>query len=229
VHLPKRSRVRTTGTPVRREFLRQRGAAQARLAETEMAGSTARQPRLLILGGSGGARALNQHVPPAIYKAHAALAGWEIVHQTGERDETTTAALYAKLGIRAQVSPFFDDLAALVAGSDLAISRAGGSTLAELAVCAVPAILLPYPHATGDHQRKNADLVVAAGAARLVDERELNGRLDHALAAQIIALADNAPLRKRMADNLARVARPQAARQVAQYVVDVLAGRQAAA
>ncbi|HEX4146353.1 MAG TPA: undecaprenyldiphospho-muramoylpentapeptide beta-N-acetylglucosaminyltransferase [Pirellulales bacterium] len=240
-HLGPGCRVRATGTPVRREFLRNRLSPEERLAPyaqspaanppASVGGAVAgpRQPRLLVLGGSGGARALNEHVPAAIYKAQAALTGWEVLHQTGERDCRSTAALYEKLGIAARVVPFFDDLPRWLAGADVAISRAGGSTLAELAVCSVPTILLPYPRATGDHQRKNADLFVAAGAARLVDQREVIGRLDNAIAETLIELAGNPALRQQMAARLARIARPDAARQVAQSIADILAARQPAA
>ncbi len=152
-HLPAGSRVRATGTPVRRAFLRQRAAAQRQADGNAQEPTTERKPRLVILGGSGGARALNEHVPAAIYKAGTALTGWEIIHQTGERDHLATLTRYEKFGVAARLAPFFDDLPRLLADCDLAISRAGGSTLAELAVCGVPAILLPYPHAADDHQR----------------------------------------------------------------------------
>ena len=168
-------------------------------------------------------------MPAAIYKAGAALAGWEIIHQTGERDHLATLTRYEKFGVAARLAPFFDDLPRLLADCDLAISRAGGSTLAELAVCGVPAILLPYPHAADDHQRANADLLAAAGAARMLDEREVSGRLDNALARSLTELARNAPLRGLMAERLARVARPDAARQVADHVAAILQARQPAA
>ncbi len=227
-HLKPGCRVRTTGTPVRRELLAHRAAAERRLAGGA-ASSGDRKPRLIVLGGSGGARALNEHVPSAVYKAQASLAGWEVLHQTGDRDSRATAALYEKLGIAARVVPFLDDLPRWLAGADLAISRAGGSTLAELAVCAVPAIVLPYPRAADDHQRKNADLFVAAGAARMVDQREVTGRLDNALAQPLIELAGNPALRQDMAYNLSRIARPDAARQVAQCIADILVSRQTTA
>ena len=105
---------------------------------------------MLVLGGSGGARALNQQLPLAVYKSGAALTGWEIVHQCGQRDLEATASLYAKLAITARVTPFIDDMADMLAGTDVAISRAGGTTLAEFAAARVPAILLPYPRATDD-------------------------------------------------------------------------------
>ena len=227
-HLRPGCRVRTTGTPVRRELLaasrRPPRAVGRRRGEQRRS-----QARLIVLGGSGGACALNEHVPSAVYKAQASLAGWEVLHQTGDRDCRATAALYEKLAIAARVVPFLDDLPRWLAGADLAISRAGGSTLAELAVCAVPAIVLPYPRAADDHQRKNADLFVAAGAAGLVDQREVTGRLDNALAQGLIELAGNPALRQHMAYNLSRIARPDAARQVAQSIADILASRQTTA
>jgi UDP-N-acetylglucosamine--N-acetylmuramyl-(pentapeptide) pyrophosphoryl-undecaprenol N-acetylglucosamine transferase len=226
-HLAPGCRVRTTGTPVRREFLRYRAATEERLAGNVAPGQKERRPRLIVLGGSGGARAINEHVPAAVYKAGRALSGWEIVHQTGERDQGATTARYEKFGIVARVAPFFDDLPRLLSDSELAISRAGGSTLAELAVCAVPVILLPYPHAADDHQRKNADAFAAAGAAQIVDQREVTGRLDNAIASVIVDLAGNAALRQQMAHNLARVARPDAARQVAQHLAGILMARKA--
>ena len=76
-----------------------------------------------------------------------------------------TARLYRKFALEARVEAFWPELPTLLAGSSLAICRAGGTTLAELSAAATPAVLLPYPHAADDHQRKNADVFVAAGAA----------------------------------------------------------------
>ena len=154
-HLRSGTRVRVTGTPLRREFLRLRSTPA-------LASSESQPPRLIVLGGSGGSRTLNEKAPLAIYKAQSVLAGWEILHQTGGQEPQKTAVLYGKLGITARVAPFFDDLPQLLAASALAVSRSGGTTLAELALCGVPSILLPYPHAADDHQRRNAEVFVAA-------------------------------------------------------------------
>ncbi len=89
-----------------------------------------------------------------------------MVHQTGGSEPYKTAGLYSKLGIEARVASFFEDLPQLLAASDLAVSRAGGTTLAELAMCGVPSILLPYPRAADDHQLRNAECFVLARAAR---------------------------------------------------------------
>jgi UDP-N-acetylglucosamine--N-acetylmuramyl-(pentapeptide) pyrophosphoryl-undecaprenol N-acetylglucosamine transferase len=133
------------------------------------------------------------------------------VHQTGERDAERTRLLYGKLGIKARVLPFIENLPLVLRTSHLAVSRSGGTTLAELAASALPAILLPYPHAAANHQRKNADVFTSAGAAYTLDEREVSARLDHRLASLVTELASVDRLRVRMADSMTRLARPEAA------------------
>ena len=102
--------------------------------------------------------------------------------------------------------------------SQLAISRAGGTTLAELAASGVPAILLPYPHATDDHQRKNANLFAEAGAAKVLDERDLVGRLDNHLAEAVAELAAAHRVRVQMAHAMTGLARPHATRSVVRSI-----------
>jgi UDP-N-acetylglucosamine--N-acetylmuramyl-(pentapeptide) pyrophosphoryl-undecaprenol N-acetylglucosamine transferase len=203
-----------TGNPLRAGFT----ALSARR------GLKAAEPRLLVLGGSGGAQTLNEQVPRAIYKAGAVFSGWNIVHQTGPRDLTTTARLYARLGLSARITPFIDDMPGMLAATELAVSRAGGTTLAELAACGVPAVLLPFPRATDDHQRLNAEVFRAAGACRLVDERQVTGRLDNELAGHLRALAGDGGLRRRMAATMQHFARPDAAQKVAEAVLCQLGG-----
>ena len=179
-----------------------------------------------MLGGSGGAQTLNQQVPLALYKAGEALSDWQIVHQTGQRDAAQVGELYAKLGIAASVLPFIDNMPLLLRSSHLAISRAGGTTLAELAASGVPAILLPFPRATDNHQRKNADVYSEAGAARALDERELSGRLDNHLAGSVVELATNHAGRFQMAQAMSRLARPQATARVGRAIWAILANQQ---
>ncbi len=221
-HLPRGTRIRVTGTPVRSAFLRLRSVQSTTANEH-------RPPRLIVLGGSGGARALNENVPPAIYKAQAVLAGWEVVHQTGNTDAHKTAVLYGKLGITARVAPFLDDLPQLLATSALAVSRSGGTTLAEFALCALPSILLPYPQAADDHQRGNAERFVSAQAVRMIDARDVEGRLDNALARQLTQLAGDADLRRRMGHNAGRLSHPDAAERIADLIAEIVISRQAAA
>jgi UDP-N-acetylglucosamine--N-acetylmuramyl-(pentapeptide) pyrophosphoryl-undecaprenol N-acetylglucosamine transferase len=174
--------------------------------------------RLIVLGGSGGARSLNENVPRALYKVRHLLTGWEILHQSGEADVESTRNLYRKFALEAQVEAFWPDLPVLLAGSSLAICRAGGTTLAELSAAAAPAVLLPYPHATDDHQRKNADVFVAAGAAHVVDEREIVGRLDDHLAELLGGVLADVDGRAIMARAMHRISRPQAAAHVATLI-----------
>jgi UDP-N-acetylglucosamine--N-acetylmuramyl-(pentapeptide) pyrophosphoryl-undecaprenol N-acetylglucosamine transferase len=222
--LKKGCRVRFTGNPLRRAFLEH--AAPSHNLPDRPRGSR----MLLVLGGSGGAQSLNEQVPRALYKAGTSLGGWTVVHQTGQRDVAGTVELYRKLGIVARVAPFFDELPSLMRESHLAVSRAGGTTLAELAASRLAAIVLPYPAATEDHQRKNADAFAAAGACRTIDEREIEGRLDDQLARVLVELAADHQKRVRMAQAMATLARPRATQQVARSIAHLLAaGRLAVA
>jgi len=210
--------VRWTGNPIR--------SFAADDAPPITAGQTA---RLVVLGGSGGARSLNENVPRALYKVRHLLAGWEVVHQSGAADVQSTRDLYRKLGLEAKVEAFWTEVPAVLAGSNLAICRAGGTTLAELAAAATPALLLPYPHAADDHQRKNADLFVAAGAAQVVDQREVAGRLDDRLAELLGRILPDADGRAIMAHGMRRLARPQAAAHVATLIWSLVSSRSRAA
>ena len=176
--------IRCTGNPIR-NFVVQASRLPSTTETATLhsaAGTAAPRPRLIVLGGSGGARSLNENVPRALYKIRHLLNGWEILHQTGEGGVESTRELYRKFALEARVDAFWPDLPGLLAGSSLAVCRAGGTTLAELSAAATPAVLLPYPQAANNHQRKNANVYVAAGAACLLDEREVTGRLDDRLA-----------------------------------------------
>ena len=118
--------------------------------------------------------------------------------------------------------PFVERIQPLLGASDLAVCRSGGTTLAELAAAGVPALLLPYPKAVNDHQRKNADAFAVAGAAQLLDAREVNGRLDHALAEPLATLLRDAALRQRMADAMRTMARPNAAWHIATMICQMV-------
>ena len=221
--------VRWTGNPIRSfeerlpspsgRAVGSEGCLQADVAESPpISHLIPHPPRLVVLGGSGGARSLNENVPRALYKVRRLLGGWEILHQSGDADLESTRELYRKFGLEARVEAFWPDLPVLLSGSSLAICRAGGTTLAELSAAGTPAVLLPYPHATDDHQRKNADVFAAAGAAQLVDEREVAGRLDDHLAELLNRILIDADGRAIMAHAMRRMARPHAAAHVATLV-----------
>jgi len=127
-------------------------------------------PKLLVVGGSLGAKALNEIVPQAV-----ALTGGKLKvrHQTGPAMLAETEALYARLGVEAEVVAFIQDMAEAYRWADLAVCRAGAMTLSELASAGLPAILVPFPHAIDDHQTANARFFSEAGAAKLMPQTQL--------------------------------------------------------
>ncbi|QEE25896.1 undecaprenyldiphospho-muramoylpentapeptide beta-N-acetylglucosaminyltransferase [Rhodanobacter glycinis] len=176
-------------------------------------------PRLLVLGGSLGARALNLAVPAALAKLPLA-ARPEVLHQCGNRGLDEAREAYAKAGVVAQVVPFVEDMAATYGWADLAVCRAGALTIAELAAAGLGAVLVPFPHAVDDHQTRNAEALVAAGAAELIQERDLNiEQLAQRLAA---LLHDRAQLRA-MAKAARTLAKPHAAATIADACLEAAA------
>lgn len=164
--------------------------------------------RLLVLGGSQGARALNGAVPEALARQSAAF---DVRHQCGERFAAEARAAYATAGVGAAVEPFISDMAEAYGWADLVICRAGALTVAELAAVGLAALLVPYPFAVDDHQTLNAAFLVEAGAAELLPEGgDLGERLSEALG----RLGDRARLRE-MACRARELARPDSADRVA--------------
>jgi UDP-N-acetylglucosamine--N-acetylmuramyl-(pentapeptide) pyrophosphoryl-undecaprenol N-acetylglucosamine transferase len=172
-------RVRAVGVPVRRAFLD--------LPPPEVRFQDRRGPlRLLVLGGSQGARSLNRLVPEALGLLPDPR-NLTVVHQTGPAGLEETRARYARAGIEAELAPFFDDMPERYAAADLALCRAGAATLAELAAVGLGAVLVPFPHAVDDHQRANALRHAEAGAAQVVDERHLDAARLAAVLAPLLA------------------------------------------
>jgi UDP-N-acetylglucosamine--N-acetylmuramyl-(pentapeptide) pyrophosphoryl-undecaprenol N-acetylglucosamine transferase len=166
-----------TGTPVR-PALWSPGDASAARRELGLEPSL---PTVLVFGGSQGARGINQSAPAALAAAAAGLPkGLQVLHLTGVKEAGDVGSLYARTGFpaaRAKILPYLDAMEKGYAAADLAVCRAGASTLAELAGLRKPAVLIPYPHAAGRHQDANAALLARAGAARVVPEGELGARL----------------------------------------------------
>ncbi|HEY2841183.1 MAG TPA: UDP-N-acetylglucosamine--N-acetylmuramyl-(pentapeptide) pyrophosphoryl-undecaprenol N-acetylglucosamine transferase [Pirellulales bacterium] len=200
-----------TGTPIRAEFnFSQNNGNSDRV--------------LLVLGGSGGARALNEAMPPALAGLKHVLPGWRIIHQSGESAQGATQAAYREVGVDATVVPFIVDMADTLGRAELAVCRAGGSTLAELAATQTPALLVPFPHATDDHQRHNAQRFERAGAAALVDSKGLSTvELATRLRVELSHLLLDGSARRQMGQSMATLARPRAAQQVAEIVLSLAA------
>jgi len=204
---PKAARVEWVGNPVRRDI-----AAVPPPAErfADRAGPL----RLLVVGGSQGAQALNDTVPAAL-AALAAAERPEVVHQAGERHIEALRARYAALAVQAQPMAFIDDMASRYAWCDLLVCRAGALTVAEIAAAGVASILVPFPAAVDDHQTGNARFLADAGAAWLMPQGELTAER---LAERLTGLT-RAVLQK-MAEKARALARPEATRWVADRCVE---------
>jgi len=194
-----------TGNPVRREITRL-PQPQERFAGRSGA------LRVLVVGGSLGAHALNSVVPAAIARL-GPQAACSVRHQTGSADADAVRQAYAGAGVDAQVSAFIEDMAAAYAWADVVVCRSGALTVAELAVVGVAAILVPFPHATDDHQTGNARFLADAGAAILIPQETLDAAR---LAALLADFAAQREVLLEMATRARSLALPQAARRVAQ-------------
>jgi UDP-N-acetylglucosamine--N-acetylmuramyl-(pentapeptide) pyrophosphoryl-undecaprenol N-acetylglucosamine transferase len=200
-------KARIVGNPVRRAFV-----DAARIALSDPDGFEARARKLLVIGGSQGAKRLNETVPGALARALAGKGtGLEVVHQTGAAMVETVRAEYARLGVRAEVVPFIDDMARAYASAQLVIARAGATTLAEVCAIGRPAVLVPYPHAADDHQTKNAEALERAGAAIAIAETDLD---EAGLASTIESLVAEDGRRRAMASAARQHGRPEAAASI---------------
>jgi UDP-N-acetylglucosamine--N-acetylmuramyl-(pentapeptide) pyrophosphoryl-undecaprenol N-acetylglucosamine transferase len=178
-------------------------------------GSRRGRPRLLVLGGSQGAQRLNLLVPAALVGIRPPVRP-EVRHQTGARGLDAARSAYATAGIDAELSPFIDDMASAYAWADLAICRAGALTVTELQAAGLGAVLVPFPAAVDDHQTKNAAVLVARGAARIVQERDLTAQ---SLGDLIAALTGDRPRLLAMAEAARGAAVTDAAERLADLCV----------
>jgi UDP-N-acetylglucosamine--N-acetylmuramyl-(pentapeptide) pyrophosphoryl-undecaprenol N-acetylglucosamine transferase len=199
-----------TGNPVRPEFLREEAYAEH--------SSPPGAARVLVFGGSQGAHAINVAMVEAAPRLAAAAPAVVITHQSGERDVEMVRDGYRRAGLEARVEPFLFEMGREMRSADLVVCRSGATTLAELTALARPSILIPFPGATDDHQRRNAEALVRAGAARMVDQRELGG---DRLARDILELAGNEAERRRMSQAAAVLARPRAAQAIVDRVLEL--------
>jgi UDP-N-acetylglucosamine--N-acetylmuramyl-(pentapeptide) pyrophosphoryl-undecaprenol N-acetylglucosamine transferase len=169
--------------------------------------------KVLVFGGSQGAHAINVAMVEAAPYLARATPRLSITHQTGERDVQLVQAGYRTAGMDVRVEAFIQQMDEEMKAANVIVSRAGSTTLAEIAASGRAAVLIPLPTATDDHQRKNAQTLAVAGAADLLDQRELTGER---LAGRILALLDDDSRRAAMARAVRAFARPDAA----QVIVD---------
>jgi len=192
-----------TGNPVRPEFLSEYLSPAPRAAGP---------PRIVIFGGSQGSHAINVAMVEAAPQLAAHPGGVAITHQTGERDLELVRDGYRRAGLEARVEPFLFAMDREVAAADLVVCRAGATTLAELAAAARPSVLIPLPTAADDHQRHNAEVLVVAGAAELIEQQRLTGSL---LAERVMALLGDPERLAAMSAAARTLARPNAALEIA--------------
>jgi UDP-N-acetylglucosamine--N-acetylmuramyl-(pentapeptide) pyrophosphoryl-undecaprenol N-acetylglucosamine transferase len=205
-------RVRNTGVPLREKLVATFAGKQSRrIAEPPF--------RLLVAGGSLGARQINNAMIEAAAQLDASRI--EIFHQAGEADRERTETAYRAAGLKAEVVGFEPDMPARYRWADLALCRSGALTVAELALAGLPALLVPYPFAADAHQTANAAALVAAGAARMLDENPLGGER----VAEVLSEAFEVPEQlSAMGDSAAKLARPDAATRIVEDCANRMRG-----
>jgi UDP-N-acetylglucosamine--N-acetylmuramyl-(pentapeptide) pyrophosphoryl-undecaprenol N-acetylglucosamine transferase len=211
-----KAKSRLTGNPVRHEFVE-----HARLALADPEGFEARARTVLVLGGSQGARKLNEDIPHALARADLGRRGLQVVHQTGESMRDEVEATYRELGITANVVTFIDDMARAYSNAALVVARAGATTLAELCAIGRPSVLVPFPFAADDHQAKNAEALQAQGAAICVRESNLHAE---DLGDLIRDLLDDPTKRREMAQAARDHGKPDAAAAIVDDLLGWLGG-----
>ncbi len=208
ISLPDKSQVfpeqRTvfTGNPVRQEILDKAGNERAENKEMV----------ILVLGGSQGAHGVNLLVSEAVTEYFSdAKYPVRMIHQTGSSDVEMVQKRYQDAGINGEVAAFFQNMADLYEQADLVVSRAGATTLSELAVMGKPAVLIPYPTAADDHQQKNAEYYAGGGGVVIQVEKETDGK---ALASVLVALINDPQRRKDMGSKIRALGVPDAAEKI---------------
>ncbi|WP_425098958.1 UDP-N-acetylglucosamine--N-acetylmuramyl-(pentapeptide) pyrophosphoryl-undecaprenol N-acetylglucosamine transferase [Tropicibacter sp. S64] len=176
---------------------------------------------ILVIGGSQGARILSDVVPPAIAALPMeAINLLRISHQARGEDEERVSQFYLEHAINADVQPFFDDVPERMAEAQVVISRSGASSVADISVIGRPAILIPYKHATGDHQHVNAQALTEAGAAIRIPESRLTVE---SMSDAILSILDNPQGAEQMSRAALSVARPDAATDLANIIENLAA------
>jgi len=199
-----------TGTPIRSSLAHRLPKAEA----LAMFGLKADRRTLLVMGGSQGAHGLNIAVSKSLPMLRERAV--QVVHLTGAQDESMMRDAYAEAGLPAFVAPFSQRMEAAYSAADFCVARSGAASLTELAHFALPAILVPYPHAAEDHQTANGRIFERGGAAVLIPEREMTG---NALAEKLAWLDDPARLAE-MSGRAAALASRDAAERIADLILE---------
>jgi UDP-N-acetylglucosamine--N-acetylmuramyl-(pentapeptide) pyrophosphoryl-undecaprenol N-acetylglucosamine transferase len=207
-HPEVRGRIFFSGIPVRVD-------AQVRTDKTS-------KPNLftiLVVGGSQGARYLNTVMVEAVGFLSSIKQNIFVIHLSGNDDPEPIRQAYESGGIRCECYSFFEKMGELYSQTDMALCRAGAGTLSELSCAGIPAIVIPFPHATDNHQYWNGDIFRKAGAAELIDQQNCSAKL---LAEKVIFYYNNRDLLKTMKNNMLKCAEPNAGKQIARKVMELV-------
>jgi UDP-N-acetylglucosamine--N-acetylmuramyl-(pentapeptide) pyrophosphoryl-undecaprenol N-acetylglucosamine transferase len=205
-----------TGNPVRKKILD--------LLTGDHPGKESRKPTMLVLGGSQGASGVNRLVMEAFLSPEYNLSSrLNLIHQTGERDLKMVIDGYKKAGVRVNVKPFFTRMEKVYERADFLVSRAGATTLSEIAVLGKPAVLIPYPYAADDHQTKNAEFYVEGGGAVMYREKDLSGSL---LASCIVELVSDKNKLESMGRAMTELSWPDAPEKIVACCLELLKTQQ---
>jgi UDP-N-acetylglucosamine--N-acetylmuramyl-(pentapeptide) pyrophosphoryl-undecaprenol N-acetylglucosamine transferase len=207
-HFPK-DKVRLEGNPVRNTLVRSN-----RAQSLNMFGFKKKRPVLLVLGGSGGAAAINNAMKENIEELHDAM-DLQIIWQCGDRyfeelNKKISEDEYSNL----RLLPYIDNMPAAYGAADLVLTRSGASTCSELMLLGIPAVFVPSPNVAGDHQSKNAESMAEAGAAKLLKDEDLKYRLT----ATIKKLIYDEDKLQKMSKAMKKLAKPDAAKNIAEEI-----------
>ncbi len=203
-----------TGNPVRMHILKGSRESGYRLFSLEESLFT-----VFVFGGSLGARSINTAIVDSLNYLHDVKDKIQFLHQTGTKDYEHIRNAYRELGFKGTVTPFIYQMGEAYAVSDIVISRAGATTLAELTALGKPAVLIPYPHAAGHHQELNSRKLFEMGAARMILDSKLNGE---SLAHTVRELYENETIRAEMQKNSRALGRPEACAKVVDIAMNLL-------
>lgn len=201
--------IHLTGNPIRPEFV---------TSETK-AGGNGKLFTVAVVGGSQGARAINEAFVQALALLKERNRPCRVIHQTGELDYERTVALYKEKGVEAEVKPFIQDMARVYRESDLVVSRAGAGAVFEMAAMGKPSLLIPYPFAANRHQETNARFLAEAGAAEMILQEDLTGEV---LADRIAKWMGDRPALEKMGQAARRVSKPDAAQKIADLLLEMV-------
>lgn len=218
-YFPRRDHLKVSGNPIRAHILS--GDRAAALREFGLASG---RPTVFIFGGSRGAHRINEAALEAMRRLKGRV-DVQFILQTGREDLEWATQVVTNEQLPARVLPFLTRIHMAYAAADLVVCRSGAMTLAEIAACGTPAILVPYPHAAHDHQVVNASNLVDRGAAAMILDRELSGER---LANEIAHWLSDRPALSRMSANARKFARPDAAERIVKSLERWSAGRRAA-